>query len=93
MLYFTYKIEFSDTDDYIREMNAPDHQIDWRVGDPIPREQIESRIIITSCYADGAELDYIIGSFHNLPHTALGETKRKPCVWRGSFSQFIWDNM
>ena len=96
MLLVTYKLDIRSDSDHlgaIMEQGSPEKELEWKVGQKTPRDQIESSVYIYSVYADGDELEYILANFNNLPHPTLGARDRRACVWRGDFARFIYDNL
>jgi hypothetical protein len=72
--------------------NGRKRETSWHVGDISPNKfDNEDKIVIIDCYADGHELEHIVKNFVNLP-IPRQENKRS-CIWRGTFAEFIWDNL
>lgn len=80
MLYFTYK----------EDNSHAEQDVEWHVGEKPPRDFIEERVTVTSCVADGHELEYIERFFKNLP---MARRNGRSCVWRGDLAAFIFDNL
>lgn len=62
---------------------------EWKVGEESPLSQLDESINVISVYADGDEKEYIVSRL-NIPFTW---GKGKPCIWRGEFARFIFDNL